>query len=269
MDADDPLVKSRKTVNPYFHGLGMILRRLYWDIHPQSFVSRSKLRKLKDCYSGKKAVILCNGPSLNKVNFQLLSDSGVYCFGLNKINLLFGRVDFRPDCIVSVNQLVIEQNAAYYNTSDIDLFIDSTAATRRLVRPRGNVAFIHSTNFQKFARDVSVSLNQGHTVTCVALQLAFHMGFTSVALVGADHTFAVQGAANKAVTAGERDDSHFDPNYFASGVKWHLPDLFESEVWYGRARQVYTAHDRKILNCTEGGELDVFDRQTLEQFLAI
>jgi len=93
------------------------------------------------------------------------------------------------------------------------------------------------------------------------------MGFTRVALVGADHTFAVKGAANKEVISGERDESHFDPGYFAGGMKWHLPDLFESEVWYGRARQMYAAHDREILNCTEGGELEVFKRQTLDAFL--
>jgi len=268
MDVDDPLVRSKETVNPYIHGLGMMLRRFYWDLHAQSFVSRRKLRKLRNSHSGERAVILCNGPSLNNVNFQLLADSNVYCFGLNKINLLFDRVDFRPNCIVSVNQFVIEQNADYFNNTDIDLFIDCNAAIQRLVRPRSNVAFLHSTNFPKFARDVSVSVNQGHTVTFVALQLAFHMGFTRVALVGADHTFAVKGAANMAVRSGERDESHFDPNYFAGGVKWHLPDLFESEVWYGRARQMYAAHDREILNCTEGGKLEIFDRQVLDRFLA-
>ena len=267
MDPDDPLVRTRKTVNPYYHGLGMVLKRLYWDLHFQSYISRKKLIKARDSHAGKTAVILCNGPSLNKVDFSMLADSGVYCFGLNKINLLFDRVDFRPDCIVSVNEFVIEQNADYFNTTDIDLFIDSAAATSRIVKARSNVTFIHSTNFQKFARDVSVSLNQGHTVTFVAFQLAFHMGFSSVALVGADHTFAVKGAANQAVVSGERDESHFDPGYFAGGMKWHLPDLFESEVWYGRARQMYAAYDREIVNCTEGGELEVFKRQTLEAFL--
>jgi hypothetical protein len=36
----------------------------------------------------------------------------------------------------------------------------------------------------------------------------------------------VSGAANKAVTSGDNDESHFDPNYFAEEMKWHLPDLF-------------------------------------------
>lgn len=268
MDSDDPLHRSRETVNPYLSGLGMIFRRLCWDLHPQSHISRRRLRRIRNSHQGGKAVILCNGPSLTKVDFDALETSGVYCFGLNKINMLFDRVTLRPDSIVAVNPHVIEQNADFFNATDIALFIDSKGLTRRLVRPRGNIIFINETSHQKFARDVSVSLFQGATVTVVALQIAFHMGFDRVALVGADHNFAVKGAANKTVTAGERDESHFDPGYFAGGVKWQLPDLFESEVWYGRARQVYQAFGRQIVNCTEGGELEVFERQPLEAFLS-
>ena len=268
MDSDDPLVGSRATVNPYLSGMGMILRRLRWDLRYQSLVSRRRLRRIRDSHPGGKAVILCNGPSLMNVDFGELGSSGVYCFGLNKINLLFDRVSFRPASIVAVNPYVIEQNADFFNATDIDLFLDSKALTRGLVRPGPGIVFLHETSHRVFARDVSVSIFQGATVTVVALQLAFHMGFNRVALVGADHNFAAQGSANKVVTSGERDASHFDPNYFAGGVKWQLPDLFESEVWYGRARQVYEAFDRQIVNCTEGGKLEVFERQSLERFLS-
>ena len=267
MDTEDPLVRTRSEVNPYLHGLDMIFNRLKWDLRPQSFVSRKRLKEVKDSYIGKKAVILCNGPSLMKVDFELLGGSKVFCFGLNKINLLFKKVDFRPNCIVSVNPFVLEQNAGYFNQTDIDLYLDSYAASKKLVKSRKNITFLHSTSHQKFAKDVSISLCQGHTVTVVALQIAFHMGFHRIALVGADHNFSVSGPANKAMTSDDKDESHFDPNYFAGGVKWHLPDLFESEVWYGRARQMYEAHDREIINCTTGGKLDVFRRETLQDFL--
>jgi hypothetical protein len=267
MDTEDPLVRTRSQVNPYLHGLDMIFNRLKWDLRPQSFVSRKRLKELKDSHIGQKAVILCNGPSLMNVDFDLLDASKAFCFGLNKINLLFKKVDYRPHCIVAVNPFVIEQNADYFNQTDIDLYLDSYATTKRLVKTRKNITFLHSTTHQKFAKDVSMSMFQGHTVTVVALQLAFHMGIHRVALVGADHNFSVSGPANKTVISGEKDESHFDPNYFAGGVKWHLPDLFESEVWYGRARQMYAAHDREIVNCTTGGNLEVFRRETLQEFM--
>ena len=94
------------------------------------------------------------------------------------------------------------------------------------------------------------------------------MGFRNVALVGADHTFATKGAANKTVVSGARDESHFDPNYFAGGVQWHLPDLFQSEVSYTMARDMYAAFGGRVVNATEGGRLEVFDRLGIDEFLA-
>lgn len=261
----DPLLAQRDALNPYRTGVGFIWRRLQWDLNPQSWRSRSLLRAARDTHVGRKAVILCNGPSLLKVDFDALQQSGVYCFGLNKINLLFDKTAFRPRSVVAVNPLVLEQNQAFYNQTELPLFLDSHAAP--FVKGRPNVAFLHESVFPRFARDVSLSVFQGYTVTFVALQLAFHMGFREVALVGADHTFATKGPANKTVVSGEKDESHFDPNYFAGGVQWQLPDLFQSEVAYTMARDMYAAFGGRVVNATEGGKLEVFERCTLTNFL--
>jgi len=104
-------------------------------------------------------------------------------------------------------------------------------------------------------------------VTFVAMQLAFHMGFREVALVGCDHNFATKGTANAVVEGGEKDPNHFDPNYFA-GVKWQLPDLVQSEIGYMMAGQAFEAAGGRIVNCTEGGKLEIFPRMALAEFLA-
>jgi hypothetical protein len=102
--------EPRDTINPYRSAANLILFRLMWDLHPYSWVSRKRLKIWKNRFRELKAVILCNGPTLNKVNFDDLSASGMFTFGLNKINLLFKRTDFRPSAIVAVNPHVIEQN---------------------------------------------------------------------------------------------------------------------------------------------------------------
>jgi len=263
----DPLLLQHPALNPYRIGLGFVARRLLWDLNPQSWRSRAVLGGWRDRHHGSRAVVLCNGPSLLKVDFEALQRSGLFCFGLNKINLLFGKTSFRPHCVVSVNPLVLQQNADFYDQTDLPLFLDSVAA--RFVRGRPNVAFLHSNAFPMFARDCSLSLFQGFTVTYVALQLAFHMGFRQVALVGADHSFATKGPANQTVVSGAKDESHFDPNYFAGGVQWQLPDLFQSEVAYTMARDMYAAHGGEVVNATEGGLLEVFRRQPLSAFLNV
>ena len=264
-DDTDPLLQQADAINPYRLAAGFLKSRLLWDLSPQSWRSRRVLRGWRDRHAGGKAVILCNGPSLLKVDFDALQASGVFCFGLNKINLLFDKTSFRPSCVVAVNPFVIEQNAAFYDQTDLPLFLDRHGVGR--VKPRANVAFLHSNPFPRFSRDCSLSLWQGYTVTFVAMQLAFHMGFRQVALVGADHNFATKGAANKTVVSGAKDESHFDPNYFAGGMKWQLPDLFQSEVAYTMARDMYAAFDGRLVNATEGGALEVFERQPLPEFL--
>lgn len=259
----NPLAQQPATVNAYRRAAGLVLNRLRWDLDPRSHVSRRRLRKWKDRFSGERAVVVCNGPSLNQTDLSQLQ--GIFCFGLNKINLLFERDSFRPSCLVSVNKHVIEQNAAFYNQTDIPLFI-SNVGTRQ-IRFRKNVSFLHPAGvYRTVARDCSLSIVSGYTVTVVALQLAFHMGFSNVALVGCDHSFAEKGASNATVTGGEKDVNHFDPNYFA-GVPWQLPDLYGSEFYYNRCRETFEAFGRRIYNCTIDGKLEIFERRKLENWL--
>lgn len=267
MTNSNPLLSKPKTLNPYRKAASLIKSRLLWDLKPSAWISRRRLARYQNLYPGGKAVILCNGPSLLKVDFDLLKSSGVYVFGLNKINLLFDKTDLRPSCVVSVNPYVIEQNLEFFNSTDIPLFVDSNACGKGL-RLRESVQYVHSTGMRgEFARDCTWSLFQGHTVTYVALQLAFHMGFSEVALVGCDHSFTSKGPANKTVESGEVDPNHFDPNYFAGGVKWQLPDLFESEVAYKIANDYYVASGRAVYNATDGGALEIFPRKSLSEFL--
>jgi len=267
MTNDNPLANRPLSVNPYRHGKSLIKKRFKWDLKREAWRSRRKLKSIRDQYIGNKVVILCNGPSLLDVDFELLEKSGVNTFGLNKINLLFDKVSFRPSFIAAVNPLVIEQNLEFFNQTDIPLFIDSEAI-KLGVRARENTVYLHSTNIKgEFARDCSWSIFQGYTVTYVAMQLAYHMGFKEVALVGCDHDFVTKGPANKTVVSGELDPNHFDPNYFANGVKWHLPDLSESEVAYKLAGDMYEISGRRIVNATSGGKLEIFPRTSLNEFL--
>jgi hypothetical protein len=263
MDPQDVLVTQRATNNPYIQAAKLLVRRVPWDFDPESWRSRSRLKQLRNTHPGEKAVILCNGPSLLKSDLSLLDN--VYTFGLNKINLLFDRSPFRPSCIASVNHLVLEQNADFYRATDIPLFLDYRA--KKLIGTRPNVTYIHTTSHREFSKDCSMSVYMGATVTYVAFQLAFHMGFQEVAVIGADHNFAAKGPANKPVTSGETDESHFDPRYFAGGQKWELPDLFEADIVYGMSRNMFEAHDRRAYNATNGGYLEVFPRITLEAFV--
>jgi hypothetical protein len=162
----------------------------------------------------------------------------------------------------------MDQNSKFFNETSIPLFMDCKGLLNNIIRPRESVTFFHSALIPGFAKDCSMSINPSHTVTNTALQLAYYMGFQKVALVGADHNFAVSGEPNTYISGIKEDLSHFDPSYF-SDVEWQLPDLAESEVGYLRAKHSFIGDGRAIYNCTEGGKLDIFERMSIKEFLAL
>ena len=50
-------------------------------------------------------------------------------------------------------------------------------------------------------------------------------------------------------------------------MKWQLPDLLGSEIHYKMAKEYFSSNNRTIVNCTEGGLLEIFDRMDLMEFI--
>ena len=66
-----------------------------------------KTKKLQNSFSGKRCIIIGNGPSLKKVDFSLLSNE--YTFGLNRVYIIIKKIGFSTTFIVSINRFVLEQ----------------------------------------------------------------------------------------------------------------------------------------------------------------
>jgi hypothetical protein len=92
------------------------------------------------------------------------------------------------------------------------------------------------------------------------------MGFSTVVLIGVDHSFASKGKPNETVVSQGDDPNHFNPNYFGKGFRWQLPDLDTSEVAYTMAREAYAADGRQVLDATIGGKLQVFPKVDYDSY---
>jgi hypothetical protein len=154
---------------------------------------------------------------------------------------------------------VIEQCAEDIRGLTIPKFL--SWRSHNLIQPTEDTVFLHTTySGPKFAQDVRGRLWEGATVTYVGLQLAFHMGFEQVILIGVDHSFTSQGKPNTTITSQGDDPNHFHHNYFGKGFRWQLPDLETSERAYLMAHQAYTQAGRQVLDATIGGKLTVFPK---------
>ena len=160
----------------------------------------------------------------------------------------------------AINDLVIEQCADEIAALSIPRFIAWHSHRHFRTFPNGTLFLYTTYTGPKFAHDITRRVWEGATVTNVALQLAFYMGFQQVILIGVDHNFTSKGDANKTVVSTGDDPNHFSANYFGKGFRWQLPDLDTSEIGYKKARQAYHHAGREALDATVGGKLTIFPK---------
>lgn len=230
--------------------------------HPVRRASIKRLGDLKNVHEGERCFIIGNGPSLQKTDLSQLRNE--YTFGMNRIYLKFSELSFATTYYLSVNSLVIEQFNQEISTLKIPKFL--SWRSRHLIQPTNDFIFLHTTyTGPTFASDARYRLWEGATVTYVALQLAYHMGFKQVILVGVDHNFSTKGKPNTTIVSQGDDHDHFDSRYFGKGFRWQLPDLKTSEVAYKMARDAYAKSAREVLDATVGGKLTIFRKVDYDQ----
>ncbi len=225
--------------------------------------SADKLSSYKNKHRGERCVIIGNGPSLKEMDLSALKNE--ITFGLNRIYLGFDQWKFRPTYYVSVNSLVLEQHAG-----EILQEIKAPKFISQHGRPyfpanREDIIFLESQETPYFTKDPGKGIWEGYTVTFVAMQLAYYMGFDEVILIGVDHNFVTNGPANAEVISQGDDQNHFAKDYFGKGARWHLPDLHNSEMAYRLANFVYQRNGRRILDATVNGKLTVFPKVDFEK----
>jgi hypothetical protein len=243
-DSLDAIKRSKEIPEAFFHS---------WRV-----TSRKDLEQFRNIHQGKRCFILGNGPSLKQTDLTKLKNE--YTFGMNRIYLAFDDMGFETSYYVSVNDLVIEQCANEILELKIPRFV-SWRAGKRWLTQQENLFFLYTTYTEpKFAKDIRNRLWESATVTYVALQIAFFMGFDEVILIGVDHNFETKGKANTTIISQGDDPNHFHPGYFGKGFRWQLPDLEMSEVGYRMAKEAFERDGRKVLDATIGGKLSIFEK---------
>jgi hypothetical protein len=214
------------------------------------------IASLKNKHKGKRCFILGNGPSLNRTDLSFLSNE--ITFGVNRIYLLSETQGFSPTYYVAINELVIEQCASEIQSLNMPRYVGWNC--RHLFSPDPGIVFLDRTHELWFSSDLTKGSGGGSTVTYTALQLAYHMGFDEVILIGVDHSFQTKGEPHKVIVSDGDDPNHFSGDYFGKGFKWQLPDLEGSEMDYQMARYRYELDDRRVLDATIGGQLNIFPK---------
>ena len=221
----------------------------------------------KNYHRGEECLLICNGPSLNQVDWSSMP-AHLVRFGLNKIYLGEARFGFLPRYLCCVNEKVLRQSVHTLNRLRAVKFVSNRLCAawypETPLQYRINTQQL-PTDAEPFSKDAGAYVEEGWTVTHAALQIIYFMGFTRVFIVGMDHRYrqAVSGEESLAATIEGDDVDHFDPRYFGDGQEWDQPDLTNSEYFYRVAREAFAQAGRTIVDCTIGGACNVFEKRSI------
>lgn len=219
-------------------------------------MSISPLTRFKNLHRGQRCVVVCNGPSLNRMDLGFLRNEIV--FGLNKIYLGLPKFGFYPRYLVAVNDKVIAQSADAYRKMTAIKFISDWGA--HLLPANAFTYHIRTEELpERFYRDITQGVRGGHTVTHAAFQIAYYMGFDEVVVIGMDHRFPSSGPPNAELHMQGADPNHFSPDYFRD-QNWDAPNLVGSEHSYQVAHDIFQAEGRRIVDATLDGACTIFPK---------
>ena len=222
---------------------------------------------LKNRYQGKRAFIIGNGPSLNKLDLTKMKNE--FTFGVNAIYLNYEKMGFYPTFYVIEDKLVAEDRFEEINNLKGPIKFYGNYLNYCLDNGDNviwmNVRFVYKeySGFPRFSTDAIKKLWVGGTVSYLCMQLAYYFGFKEVYLVGFDHSYSIPNQAEvngTTILSKTNDPNHFTNEYFGEGYRWHLPRVERMEEAYKKAKLYFQKDGRKIYNATKGGELEVFER---------
>ena len=211
--------------------------------------------RFKNAHSGETCLVIGNGPSLKNVPLDFLRFYP--SFGSNRIWRIF-----QPTYYCCTDPLDLAKNRDVINAMTCPKFVragnDVDGYQLEVVLDNHHPAWL------TFTYDPAVPpIYDGCTVTYIALQLAYYMGFTTVGLVGVDHRYTWKGDRFTQQVGDGNDPNHWAADYHLPGEIWQPPNLARNEVSYGIAQKVYSEAGRRIINLTEGSALSVFPKDTV------
>ena len=234
---------------------------------------QKRLREMRNKHAGKRCFIIGNGPSLKDMDISKLKNE--FTIGANGLYKNFKEWGFHTNYLLfeDIEQTEIRGNdihkikgpikmAALYNAYAFKAdkktyFFNSRYADR----------YFWDNLFPKFSNDFGDIVYLGSTITYIAMQLAFHLGFNEVYIIGVDHDY---GELPKRFPPGKIKITeenihlvkglHANDNYYKVGDLIGVPYVELQDKAYARAREFYDKHGVVIKNAGIGGKLEAFER---------
>lgn len=266
--------------NPILFKLGVWTKIIWYDFVVDSFeLLKVYLRKknilceskfktiasLKNKYKGKRCFIVATGPSLTMEDLNRLN--GEYVLGVNAVSKLVADLTYIPQYLGIQDMAVYDKIGTIIEECAIRHIFVSDELYSQKVEKKDTERFIlfplyacrHAEHGEirplktDFTSDASKVVYSGYSITYSLLQIAVHMGFNEIYLLGCDCNYGAASGKDYFVESGAK------PKYAASVNERLIYAMQYGKEWLEKNRP-----DVKVYNATRGGMLEVFPRKVLD-----
>lgn len=258
-----PVNKIRTILSGLKRWLRKKISLLLFCLQNRAKESRRLLNSIKDSHKGERIFIVCNGPSLTAADLDKIAGSGDKSFGSNSIDKIFSQTVWRPDyyCVTDESYQYSLLGAMNNVPAVLKFFRKESYITTRRVESQsvwlnvdGDKSLLDNPAFAEDVTDICYGIA---SVTYVMLQIAVHMGFREIYIIGCDNRYSAERMQDGTIV------NHGGPSHFGGAdnvVYQRGVAVFEMNRAFAYAAEYAARHDIKIYNATRGGYMEAFPR---------
>lgn len=232
-----------------------------------------KIEKLHKLHDGKTCFVIGNGPSLTAKDLSLLHEYRISSFGVNRIYKIFDQTDWRPTYYMCTDPVMIRDTQAEVNRIESKykfLPIDHKFYHGIQINDVDYVNLNYDRTLDgedKFFLNCTRQLNARETVTIACMQLAVHMGYRTIYLLGIDHNFDTIIGENGEITIDPSVKNYFCDNYDQDVISEVKHDVGKTTRAYLDMRQFADKYGINIQNLSRKTKLTAFDRANFDDVI--
>ncbi len=232
-----------------------------------------KMAKLRNSHLGESCFIIGNGPSLTVQDLDTLCRLGIDTFAVNRIYQIFPQTQWRPAYYVNTDHVLIRDKLDEVAKIPAEIkFIPLQNKYYHGISVAGATYFFRNDRREKdqsegFSLNCTNQVNIRGTVTIDCIQLAMHLGYKNIYLLGIDHNFDKIITENGEVIIDPSVKNYFVEGYDADVAGEVVHDLGTTTKAYYDVRRFVDKTDVTIYNASRKTKLDAFPRVSFEEAL--
>ena len=220
------------------------------------------MKKIHNTHLGESCFVIGNGPSLTAEDLDTIAENHIDSFAMNRIYKIFPQTKWRPTYYVNTDWTLIR---------DVLEEIDQIPAKQKFFP----IHHLYQESFRKaikdravfrlkgvdevgFKVDCSESIREVGTVTIASIQLAAHMGYRNIYLLGVDHNFdhIIDKNGNTVINEGVKN--YFVDDYDTDILSEVTHNIGNTTRRYHEVQAYYPKQGVNIYNATRTTMLNVF-----------